>query len=130
MKRKGPIINNLLFFGLLLHTMVGMSQTIHNQSILSIQKQFTSSKLPVEYRPSLRYWWLGGAVTDNQVHREMSEISNKGFSGVSLYWTGTGPVRKNPVEGVDIVSMASEEGIKRIAMGVEIAEKITSFLIS
>ena len=57
------------------------------------------------------------------MQREMSEISNKGFSGVSLYWTGTGPVRKHPVEGVGIVSMASEEGIKRIAMGVDIAGK-------
>ena len=101
-----------------------MSQTIQDQSISSIQKLFTSSKLPVEYRPSLRYWWLGGAVREKQVHREMSDISAKGFGGVSLYWTGTGPVRKYPVPGVDIVSMASEEGVKRIAMGVDIAEKI------
>lgn len=124
MKRNGPYINNLLFFGLLLNSMVCNSQTIDSKSISSLEKQFASSELPAEYRPSLRYWWLGGAVTEEQVQREMSEISNKGFSGVSLYWTGTGPVRKNPVEGVDIVSMASEEGVKRISMGVEIAEKI------
>ena len=124
MKRKGPYINILIFFGLLLNTMVCRCQTIQNQSILSIQQQFTSSELPVEYQPSLRYWWLGGAVTEKQLQREMSEIYAKGFGGVSIYWTGTGPVKKNPVPGVDVVSMASEEGIKRIAMGVEIADEI------
>ena len=39
-------------------------------------------------------------------------------------WTGTGPVRKNPVPGVEIVSMGSQEGAQRIAVGVEIAEQI------
>jgi hypothetical protein len=123
MKRKGHYINNLLLLGLLLNSTVCNSQIIRSKSISSLEKQFTSSELQAEYRPTLRYWWLGGAVTEKQVQREMSEISNKGFSGVSLYWTGTGPVRKYPVEGVDIVSMASKEGIERIAMGVETAKK-------
>lgn len=119
-----PSISVYMIFGiLLLNTMVCMSQTIHYQSISSLEKQFMSSQLPVAYRPSLRYWWFGGAVTYQQLLREMSDISNKGFGGVSIYWTGTGPARKNPVPGVEIVSMSSQEGIQRIVMGVEIAEK-------
>ena len=114
----------LVFSCLLLQTMVGNGQTIQNQSISSLEKQFVSSELPVEYRPTIRYWWLGGAVKDKQLQREMSDIYAKGFGGVSIYWTGTWPVRKNPVPGVDIVSMSSEEGIKRIAMGVKIADEI------
>ncbi len=123
-KEVKPSISVYMIFGiLLLNTMVCMSQTIHYQSISSLEKQFMSSQLPVAYRPSLRYWWFGGAVTYQQLLREMSDISNKGFGGVSIYWTGTGPARKNPVPGVEIVSMSSQEGIQRIVMGVEIAEK-------
>ena len=105
----------------LLQVMLCESQTILNESVSSLEEQFTSAELPTEYRPWLRYWWLGGAVTEHQLRREMSDISAKGFGGVSIFWTGTHPVSDNPVPGVDIVSMASEEGIKRIAMGVEIA---------
>lgn len=47
--------------------MVCNSQTIDSKSISSLEKQFASSELPAEYRPSLRYWWLGGAVTEEQV---------------------------------------------------------------
>lgn len=124
MKIKRLCFNYLLLAILLLTTLSSMGQPISDQSVSSLEKQFTSSKLPDEYRPTMRYWWLGGAVTKKQLTREMSDIKAKGFCGVSIYWTGTGPVRKNPVQGVDIVSMASEEGIKRIAMGVEIAEEI------
>jgi hypothetical protein len=108
---------------LLLNTMECMSQTVDSQFVSTLEKLFTSSDLPIEYRPTMRYWWFGGAVTRKQLDREMSDIRDKGFGGVSVFWTGTGPVRKNPVPGVEIVSMSSQEGAQRIAMGVKVAKE-------
>ncbi len=70
--------NDFLFFCLfLLNANECKSQTFQNESISSLQKQFTSSELPHDYRPTMRYWWLGGAITEKQLRREMSEIYAK-----------------------------------------------------
>lgn len=69
----------MIFGILLLNMMACESQAVQYQSVLSLEKQFTASELPVEYRPTMRYWWLGGAVTHKQLFREMSDIRDKGF---------------------------------------------------
>jgi len=78
-KEVKPSITVYIIFGiLLLNTTVCKGQTIDDRSVSSLQKQFTSSQLPVEYRPTMRYWWFGGAVTYQQLLREMSDINAKG----------------------------------------------------
>lgn len=63
---KSKIFYSLLFTFLFQNSMVFKSQTIHDQSVSTLEKQFTSTELPVECRPWQRYWWLGGAVTNHQ----------------------------------------------------------------
>ena len=52
----------IIFMVLLLNTINCMSQTADDLSVSSLEKQFASSQLPPGFCPTIRYWWLGGAV--------------------------------------------------------------------
>jgi hypothetical protein len=39
---------------------------------------------PMEYRPRTRYWWFGGAVTREELARELKGMKEQGLAGVKI----------------------------------------------
>jgi hypothetical protein len=76
---------------------------------------------PMEYRPRTRYWWFGGAVTREELARELKGMKEQGLAGVeiqSLY--DATPLVSNHTT----VTFASPEWADRVAMCIEEAAKL------
>ncbi|MGD1020253.1 MAG: glycosyl hydrolase [Verrucomicrobiia bacterium] len=85
------------------------------------QLQHDFADPPMEYRPRTRYWWFGGAVTREELARELAGMKEQGLAGVeiqSLY--DALPV----VPGHKPVVYASSEWADRVAVCVEEAAKL------
>jgi len=52
------------------------------RSIGDLQKQFASPS--DEYRPRTRWWWLNGAVTKDEISRELKLMKEAGLSGAEI----------------------------------------------
>ncbi|MGA2140238.1 MAG: glycosyl hydrolase [Verrucomicrobiia bacterium] len=84
-----------------------------------LQRDFANP--PMEYRPRTRYWWFGGAVTRQELARELKGMKEQGLAGVeiqSLYDA------LPAVPGHQPVVYASLEWADRIAACIEEAAKL------
>jgi hypothetical protein len=85
------------------------------------QLQHDFANPPMEYRPRTRYWWFGGAVTRQELARELKGMKEQGLAGVeiqSLYDA------LPAVSGHQPVVYASPEWADRVAMCIEEAAKL------
>jgi hypothetical protein len=76
---------------------------------------------PMDYRSRTRYWWFGGAVTRQELARELKGMKEQGLAGVeiqSLYDA------LPAVPGHKPVVYASPEWADRVAMCIEEAAKL------
>ncbi len=84
-----------------------------------LQRDFANP--PMEYRPRTRYWWFGGAVTRQELARELKGMKEQGLAGVeiqSLYDA------LPAVPGHKPVAYASPEWADRVAACIEEAAKL------
>jgi hypothetical protein len=95
---------------------------IHAQDLptaAQLEKNFAEP--PMEYRPLTRYWWFGGAVTREELARELKGMKEQGLAGVeiqSVYDALPSVVSHKPVV------YASAEWADRVAMCIEEAAKL------
>lgn len=76
---------------------------------------------PVECRPRVRYWWFGGAVTREELARQLRSMKEQGLGGVeiqSIY------AAKPEVPGHSIAPFASPEWVERVVACIEEAAKL------
>jgi hypothetical protein len=84
-----------------------------------LQRDFANP--PMEYRSRTRYWWFGGAVTRQELARELKGMKEQGLAGVeiqSLYDA------LPAVPGHQPVVYASSEWADRVAMCIKEAAKL------
>ncbi len=76
---------------------------------------------PMEYRPRTRYWWFGGAVTREELARELNGIKEQGLAGVEIQslYDATPAVSNHTT-----VTFASPEWADRVAMCIEEAARL------
>jgi hypothetical protein len=51
-------------------------------TVAQLEKDFADP--PTEYRPRTRYWWFGGAVTREELARELKGMKEQGLAGVEI----------------------------------------------
>jgi alpha-L-rhamnosidase len=84
-----------------------------------LEKDFADP--PMEYRPRTRYWWFGGAVTREELARELKGMKEQGLAGVeiqSVYDALPAVTSHKPVD------YASPDWADRVAMCIEEAAKL------
>lgn len=75
----------------------------------------------MEYRPRTRYWWFGGAVTRQELARELKGMKEQGLAGVEIQSVYDA---LPAVASHKAVVYASPEWADRVAMCVEEAAKL------
>ena len=53
---------------------------------VSLRDAFRTPEL--EFRPTVRWWWLGVSVTKDEIERELTQIREAGFGGVEIQAVG------------------------------------------
>jgi hypothetical protein len=66
----------------------GESKT--NKFAASVRDAFRTPEL--EFRPTVRWWWLGVCVTKDEIERELGQIREAGFGGVEIQAVGAAPL--------------------------------------
>jgi hypothetical protein len=57
-----------------------------NKFAASLRDAFRTPEL--DYRPTIRWWWLGVAVTNDEIERELVQIREAGFGGIEIQAVG------------------------------------------
>ena len=78
LRRAEPIIASALALGL--HLMASQNQ-LYAQNVSGAINRSAFASPPDTMRPSIRWWWPGGAVDDNEPARELAAMRNAGFRG-------------------------------------------------
>ena len=84
-----------------------------------LEKEFANPSM--EYWPRTRYWWFGGAVTREELARELKGMKEQGLAGVEIQSVYDAAPQVKSHKPVDY---ASPEFFDRVAMCIEEAAKL------
>jgi len=95
------------------------ARTAPSPTIARLEQDFADP--PMKYRPHTRYWWFGGAVTRDELARELKGMKEQGLAGVEIQSTYDA---LPAVPSHQPVTYASPEWADRVAICIQEAAKL------
>jgi len=87
----------------------------------SLRDAFRTPEL--DYRPTIRWWWLGVSVTKDEIERELTQIREGGFGGVEIQAVGPTSLA-SPLDAERTLPFLSPEFLDSLAFAAAKAKEL------